>query len=219
MKNETPISQDIQRSQSLPLIKLLGLAMVAWGVLGHGWFGMMGAAWVVWLVLVLLILLDASACESRPAAWNQATTMLGRIMGPGMMPFYGALCLLLAVGPSYVRQMPVFTLPTKGSNVPSQVNKSSAFTPNASFAPKPASLNTPAFSSSPSRGFKRPNITQGPTAPPAKPQAPGSSPSTVAPPAPKPASPTPALVPPSTPSKPAPIQPSGSARPSPGVTQ
>ncbi len=213
MKNEPAQSQDILRPVPLPLVKLLSLATVAWGVLGHGWFNMLGAAWVVWMVLALLIFLDASACESRRATWGQASAIFVRIIGPGILPFYGALCVLLAVGPSYVRQTPGFSLPPQGRPVPSQLNQSSVFTPNASFAPKPASVNAPGFSSTPPRPFKRPNTAQGPATSNAGPQAASNPKPAVNPAATKPVSPTP------TPAAGTPtpfiIQPNGSARPTP----
>ena len=215
MKNELT---QTHAHQSLPLIKLLSLATVGWGVLGHTWFDMLGAAWLVWLVFGLLLLLDAGAAGTRPAEWNHVGAMLGRILGPSILPFYAALGLLLAVGPSYVRQTPVFTLPPKGSSMPNRFNETSGFKPTASSLPRPGSPNAPSFSSTPPRPFSRPNIPQGPAAPNAQPQV-GRPPAPVATPtAPKPASPAP-VSPPSAPaapttfSKPAPIQPSGSARP------
>lgn len=234
MKNEPTQSQDSQPNNPLPLIKLLSLATVTWGVLGHGWLNMLGGGWVIWVLLGLLLLLEAGGADSRPAGWSHGLSMFGRILGPAMLPFYGALGLLLAVGPSYIRQTPVFTLPPKGSSQPNRVAEAPgfppSFNPNASSAPKPGSLpgsmNAPSMSSSPPRPFKRPNIPQPPPTAGAKFQPPSPPTSATAPSIPKPVpsqmptvSPTPAPSAATTSGKPTPIQPSGSARPQPAATK
>jgi hypothetical protein len=218
MKNEPTQSQEILRPQPLPLIKLLSLATVAWGVIYHGWLNMLGVGWLVWLILALLLLLEAGGADSRPADWSHGTAMLGRILGPAMLPFYGALCLLLALGPFYVRQTPVLTLPPKMNVMPNRSSEPSAFTPNSSSAPKPErSSNAPSVSSTSPRTFKRPNLAQPPATTNAKPQVAGTPTPAVTPPAAKPLSPAPAPAAPTTFNKPLPIQPSGSARPAPAT--
>ncbi len=237
MKNEPTQSKETQRPQTLPVIKLLGLATAAAGVLYHGWIDMMGGGWLIWLVLVLLMLLEAGAAESRAVAWSQAQAMVGRLLGPAMLPFYGALCLLLAVGPSYMRQAPIFALPAKGSsfvdvsgstrspNKPGNLNggapiPSSPPRPISSYGtpPRPAAMPVPTTASKPATTL--PQVTK------------SGVPSATAAPAPasaspkQPASPMPAAVP-ATPSgmktpavfqRPPSIQPSGSARPAPAAS-
>ena len=84
-------------------IKLLSLAVVGWAVLSTPWLTVKNAGWVPWLVLVLLILLDAYGTDSKPAAWSQWSAGLLRMQGPSMLPYYAALFVFLAFGPSQVR--------------------------------------------------------------------------------------------------------------------